>query len=131
MSGFDLHLQDATQYQHEAAVTRFVGRDATGQFGIRAHHERMMTVLTFGLAWFRREEAPWEYLALPGGLLYFADNTLWLCTAHYLRGPERARLAEALEAELRREEEALRELKEALHHMEQEFMLRLLRMTRG
>ena len=131
MSTFTLHLQDATQYEQMEHVTSFVGRDQTGQFGLQARHERMMTVLAFGLAWFRRESAPLEFLALPGGLLYFVDNALYVNTSHYLRGPDRAQLATALDAQLRQEEDSVRELKETLHQLEREFMRRILRMTRG
>ena len=131
MSDFTLHLQDATQYEQVQGVAHFVGRDATGQFGVQARHERLMTALVFGLGRFRRGDGPWEYLALPGGLLYFVENALYVCTSHYLRGSDRAQLAQALDAQLRREEEALRSLKETLHHLEQELMRRILRMTRG
>ncbi len=131
MSHFTLHLADATQYERLDDVTHFVGHDATGRFGILAGHERFMTALAFGLGWYGREEAPVDYVALPGGLLYFVDNTLFVCTSHYLRGPERAELADALEAQLRREEEAVQGLKETLHQLEREFMRRILRMTHG
>jgi len=131
MSGFTLHLQDSTQYEAVPDVTSFVGGDATGRFGVLARHERMMTAVAVGLAWFRQDEAPWEYLALPGGLLYFNADGLYVCTSHYVRGRDRAQLLEVLDAQLRSEEESLRALKETLHHLEQEFMRRVVRMSHG
>ena len=76
MKGFTLQLQDATRSQQLPGVTTFVGEDASGSFGILADHARLMTSLAVGLARFRVGEGPWQYLALPGGLLYFHDNRL-------------------------------------------------------
>ncbi len=53
----------------------FIGEDASGSFGLQAGHARFMTILEFGLARFRTAEADWQYLALPGALLYFAQGT--------------------------------------------------------
>ena len=50
MNTFSLHLQSATQYEHIEGVSSFVGEDESGSFGIRAHHERMTTALSYGLA---------------------------------------------------------------------------------
>ena len=56
--------------------SRAVGEDASGSFGLWAHHERFMTALVFGLARYRRTGEPWQYLALPGALAYFLDNNI-------------------------------------------------------
>ncbi len=94
MRTFTLELQDAAHSERIEGVTGFVGEDRSGQFGIRAHHERMMTLLSFGLARFCVGEQAWEFLALPGGLLHFADNTLTIATSHYLRDTDPERLGE-------------------------------------
>ncbi len=62
MELFTIHLKSATQYEKIDKVLSFVGEDASGQFGILAHHSRMMTCLKFGLAWFRDENQETEYL---------------------------------------------------------------------
>ena len=131
MTQFVVHLQSATQYERIERVTMFVGEDASGSFGIMAGHHRMMTPLQFGLARFRAEDGDWQFLALPGGLLYFLDNELFLNTRHYLRDRDCARITKALGEQLRREEAALRELKDSLHRLEEEMFKRLWKLGRG
>jgi F-type H+-transporting ATPase subunit epsilon len=111
-------------------VASFIGRDRTGSFGILAGHARMMTALVFGLARFRKTDATWEYLALPGGLLYMVDNELFIGTRRYLRGPDAEQMSRALEAQLLVEEESLWTLKESLRRMEETLFKHLWRMKR-
>ncbi|MBI3992352.1 MAG: F0F1 ATP synthase subunit epsilon [Candidatus Lambdaproteobacteria bacterium] len=131
MSTFALHLQDATQHETVPEVSVLVGEDRTGQFGLMAHHERTIAVLAFSMARFRTAQGAWEYLALPGGLLYFADNECRVATSHYLRGNDRRTLSDALAAQLRQEEHALRGLKESLRNLEREIFLRIRRISHG
>jgi F-type H+-transporting ATPase subunit epsilon len=130
VSTFTLHLRDASQYERIAGVESFVGRDESGGFGILAGHARMMTALTFGLARYRPAGADWQYIALPGGLLYFVDNELTVSTRRYLLGAEFERMADALERQLLVEEEGLQTLKESLHRIEEALFRYLLRMKR-
>ena len=102
MSGFTLHLQSATQYECIDDATSFVGQDASGSFGLLAGHARFMTVLGFGLTRFRVGQGDWEFLALPGGLVYFTGNQLYLNTRRYLRGQDYERIRAALRAAIRR-----------------------------
>ncbi len=125
MKTFTLSLQSTTQFETVEKVSDFVGEDLSGSFGIRAGHERMLTSLVFGLARFRVGNGPWEFLALPGAMLYFVDNTLKLTTRHYLRDADYARISAALEAELLDEEEHLHDMKQSLHRMEEEMLKRL------
>jgi F-type H+-transporting ATPase subunit epsilon len=131
MTGFTLHLQDAARYERVEDVSAFVGEDASGSFGILAGHARLMTSLVFGLARFRIGEGDWEFLALPGALLYFVDNELYLSTRRYLRDPDYARISTALQEQLLAEEENLRGMKESLRHMEEEMLRRLWMLRRG
>ena len=130
MNHFVLHLQSATQYEAIDGVTHFIGEDDSGAFGLLAGHARMMTTLVFGLARYRCGEQPWQYLAVPGALLYFADNALYLNTRHYLRDTEQQRISAALDAQLRAEEEDLHRVKESLQRMEEEMLKRLWRLGR-
>ncbi|MBX3327004.1 MAG: F0F1 ATP synthase subunit epsilon [Nitrospira sp.] len=130
MTSFVMHLQSATQYERIERVTMFVGEDSSGSFGIMAGHQRMMTPLQFGLARFRTND-DWEFLALPGGLLYFVDNELFVNTRHYLRDQDCVRITKALEEQLRKEEASLREIKDSLHRLEEEMFKRLWRLGRG
>ena len=125
MRPFTLLLQDATHTERIQGVTAFVGEDASGSFGILAGHARMMTALAFGLARFRIAEAPWRYLALPGGLLYFRDNQLCICTRHYLMDDDCERISGALQDQLIAEEQHLQAIKGSLRQMEQEILKRL------
>jgi len=125
MRTFTLVLQDATHTQRIEQVTSFVGEDATGSFGILAGHARMMTSLVFGLARFRNVENIWQYLALPGAVLYFNDNELSLSTRRYLLDDDYEGISIALHEKLLAEEKELHELKKSLHHMEEEILRRL------
>ena len=130
MKSFSLRLQDATHSEEMAGVTSFVGEDASGSFGILAGHARMMSSLIIGLARFRIGEGSWQYLALPGAVLYFHNNMLTLSTRHYLLDDDYMRISQALQQQLLAEEEKLHTMKESLHRMEEEVLKRLWEMGR-
>lgn len=125
MGEFTLLLQDATRSERVEGVSDFVAEDASGSFGIRARHARYITSLSVGLARYRIGTGPWQYLALPGALLYFHDNTLSLSTRHYLRDDNYDRISQALQVQLLAEEEQMRATKESLRHMEEEILKRM------
>jgi F-type H+-transporting ATPase subunit epsilon len=125
MNTFSLHLESSTQYERVEKVVGFVGEDESGSFGILPGHARMVTVLRFGLARFRVVRQDWEYVALPGAVVYFFDNQLHLSSRHYLRGKKFETISTALQEELRAEEEALREMKRSLSRLEEEMLKRL------
>lgn len=131
MNTFLLHLESATQYERIENVTTFIGLDESGSFGVLPGHERMMTLLGFGLARFRTAGQEWEFLALPGALAYFVDNQLHLTTRRYLRGKDFARITGALREELAVEEEDLRATKQSVKQLEEEMLKRLWKMRRG
>lgn len=127
---FVLKLMDSTRTERIDDVEAFVGRDRSGSFGILARHERMMTSLDFGLARFRRAGGSWQYLAVPGALVYFHDDELELSTRHYLIDADYKRISAAVEAELTAEEAELESTKTSLRRMEEEVMKRLWRLRR-
>jgi len=130
MSGFTLHLYAADRYERIDEVASFVGEDASGSFGLLPRHDRFMTVLTFGLSRLRRADGAWEYLGLPGGVLYFVDNELRLSTRRYLRDTDARRIAQALTRELLEEEQAMAETRRKLHRLEAEMLKRLVELGR-
>lgn len=130
MNTFTLELLSATEQQQMHEVVSFVGEDASGSFGILAGHERAITVLVFGLARFHRVGEDWQYLALPGGLLYFVDNRLQICTRHYLIDSDYERITETLQKQLLAEERDLQKMKEGLRRMEESILRRLWEMGR-
>ena len=131
MNTFSLLLLSATEQQRIEGVSSFVGEDASGSFGMMAGHARAMTALVFGLARFRREGDTWEYLALPGGLLYFLDNRLQICTRHYLIDRDYERISELLQRQLLAEERSLHDMKESLRRLEESILRRLWEAGRG
>lgn len=125
MNTFTLHLQSGTQYECINDAVSFIAADASGSFGILAGHGRMMTVLATGLARFRSVDGAWQFLALPGAVLYFVDNVLYVNTRRYLRDPDYTRVSTAWREELQAEEEKLRAITESLNRLEDEMLKRL------
>lgn len=130
MKTFRIHLMSATQSEWIPDAVRFTGRDASGSFGILANASRRMTALVFGLAHWQNAAGNVEYLALPGGVLYFVNNELRIATTKFVRSPEIEGISAALENQLRQEEEELRDIKQSLHRLDEEIMKRLYKMTR-
>lgn len=131
MSGFTLALRDATRSEEISGVSSFVGEDDSGGFGILAGHGRFMTALVIGLARFRVGDGPWEYLAVPGALLYFHQDRLTLLTRHYLRDTDYLRISDALSEQLLAEETRLQQMRQTLHRMETDVLRRLWEMRRS
>ena len=125
MNSFSLQLRAAEHEQQIDGVTTFVGEDASGSFGLRARHERFLTALEFGLARFRVGDAPWQYLAVPRALVYFADNRLTLTARRYVLDTDYARISRTLQEELLVEEQALRSVRNSLRTMEEYLLKRL------
>lgn len=131
MNTFVAHLQSATQYERIEGVTSFVGEDASGQFGLKAGHERMMSIQVFGLVRYRIGADDWYYLAVPGGVVYFVNNELFLSTRRYFRDQDYQRINTVLQEELAEEEHTLHGIKKSLYHMEEEMLKRLWQMGRS
>ena len=131
MNSFTLQLHDSHKSQDVEEVVSFIGEDESGCFGILSGHARMMTVLVCGLARFRRrEETYWEYLAMPGAVLYFADNTLSLACRHYLVDQNYERISRLLAEELVVEEAQLQTVRLSLRRMEEALFKRMWEMER-
>jgi F-type H+-transporting ATPase subunit epsilon len=130
MNRFVLSLFDASHEQRIESVTSFVGEDASGSFGVQANHARFMTTLVFGLARFRLGTDDWQYLALPGAVLYFNNNELSISTRHFLIDTDIERISSLLEQQLIAEEDNLRATRESLHRMEQAMLKRMLALKR-
>jgi F-type H+-transporting ATPase subunit epsilon len=125
MSGFAVHVLSPRASERLEDIEAFVGEDASGQFGLRAHHERFITVLVPGLSRLRHADGHTEYLAQSGAVAQFADNGLVLACRDYIRGPDAQALGVALEERMAAEEQVLREAHEHLEHLEREMLRRL------
>jgi len=130
MKPFIMNLVAATQEQRITGVTSFVGEDASGFFGIQAHHARFMTTLVFGLARFRLATETWQYLALPGAVLYCNDNELTLSSQHFLLDSDLERISALLQQQFSSQEDNLRATRESLERMEHAMLKRLMSLKR-
>jgi F-type H+-transporting ATPase subunit epsilon len=128
---FRLILRDASQSETFEHVSSFVCEDDSGSFGIFAGHARLMAAPVFGLARFRVENDPWQYLAMPGALLYFLNNELTINTRRYLIDNDYQRISSALQEQLLAEEEAIKSMKDSLHYMEDEVLKRMWELSRN
>jgi len=127
---FAIQLYDSTQQQRIENVTSFIGEDSNGCFGLQAHHARFMTTLIFGLFRYRLQTDDWQYLALPGGVLYFHKNVLTISTRHFLIDNNFERISDLLTHQLLTEEEALTATRSSLQKMEQSMLTRLWKLQR-
>lgn len=125
MNTFTLQVCGATRTLRLDDVCSFVGEDASGSFGIQAGHARFMTCLSFGLSRFRQGGGAWQYLAMPGAVLYFAGNRLQLSTRKFLVHEDYGQVVEQLNSELLAEEESLRDLRAGLKRLEEEILKRI------
>jgi len=130
MNTFTLHLLAVDSGERIADVVSFVGEDRSGSFGLLAGHERFMTLLNYGLARIRLADGAWQYLGLPGGLLYFVDGECRISTRRYVRGTDVTRIAELLTRELLDEEAALSDTRRKLHRLEDEMLKELAQLER-
>jgi F-type H+-transporting ATPase subunit epsilon len=106
-------------------VVYFKGRDASGSFGLMAHHERFMTVHEFGLAVVRMVGDKTRYVALPSALIYFVGNKLLLATRRFIISPDKEEVIAAISGIMRDEEEARTSLTNSIREMEQELTRKL------
>jgi F-type H+-transporting ATPase subunit epsilon len=128
---FMLTLVSPVRREQLDDVLRFTGRDGSGSFGILANAFRRITALSFGMASLTRADGASEYLALPGGVLYFSRNSLRIATTAFVRSRSMDEVAQALEKKIRSEEEGIREIRRSLHRLDEEILKRLSHFSRG
>ena len=128
MNLFTLHLLAADRTEIINNVVSFSAEDKSGSFSLLAWHERFMTTLTFGLARLRLADGTEEYLGLPGGLLYFCDNSIRISTRRYLRDTDAGKIVQTLSHELLEEEEALEQTRRHLRRLEAEMLSHLVQL---
>jgi F-type H+-transporting ATPase subunit epsilon len=120
----ELSSEETTE-RIESAVS-FIGSDKTGSFGILGGHEPFVTILSWGLCSLRTVESTTrQYLAVPGGVLYFADGVLHVCARRFVRDDDPVRIVNRLTQEMHMEEEASRDLHALLRNLDRELLRRL------
>ena len=125
MKTFVLRVLDSGGQKEFTDVVSFVGEDASGSFGILGGHERLITSLLTGLARFRTASSDWQYVAVPGAILYFDEDVLNVCTRRCLVGDDYERISAALREQILAEESKMAAMKQNLHRMEEEVFRRL------
>lgn len=125
MKRFALRLLDNRSDMLFDNVTQFIGADASGSFGIQAGHAHTVALLRYGLARFSDQSDVWRYLALPGGVLRFADNHLTITTVRYFLGDDRALICEQLADEMARLDSEMHSARATLSEIERSLMRRL------
>lgn len=131
MNTFTFEIQSPLSgIEHIDNVISFSGRDATGSFGILANAERRIIVLEFGLASFHYSDQSQEFLALPGGLIYFERNHLRLVTQKFVRSSNLSQVSAALETEIRASEAAIQETKRSFRRLDEEILKRMTQLNK-
>lgn len=131
MNTFKLHLQSSLRYEKIDNIISFTGKDASGSFSIMANAERFMTSLEFGLVQFRYEDLQTEYVALPGAILYFHDNELFINTWSYQRSKNYNSITKALNEEFNIHETTIQNIKETLNRLDEKVFKRLWELERA
>lgn len=131
MKTFRLHLMSPQKEEWIEDAVSFTARDLSGSFSLLADAARRMTVLTFGLAQVRTAGEKTEYLALPGGLLYFLRNEIRLAATNYVRDSSYETITAALNRDIQKGEAEILETKKSIRRLDDEILKRLLRMKWG
>lgn len=130
MNAFALDLLSPGACARIDDVINFVGNDASGQFGLRARHERFITALLPGLARLQHSSGDWEYLAQPGATLHFVDNRLTVAMRDYVLSPDHRLVLNALKQRFASEDATLVAVRENLLQLEREMFRRLWELER-
>lgn len=130
MNTFRMRLMSTTKLEEIGDIVSFTAKDASGSFGILANALRRITALSFGMATLKKSDGSIEYLALPGGVLYFASNELKIATTTFVRSRDINEITAALDQKVRLEEESIRDIKRSLRHLDDAILRRLSTMSR-
>ncbi|QPK61733.1 F0F1 ATP synthase subunit epsilon [Methylomonas sp. LL1] len=125
MKCFALTLLDSHGGAEFENITQFIGADDHGSFGILAGHIQSVMLLRYGLARFCDQSGIWHYLALPGGVLRFANNQLTLTTVRYFLGDDRDAICEQLAEEMARADSEVHTARATLSEIERSLVRRL------
>ena len=126
MSTFTLELASEDSAERIRDVVSLVAVDDSGSFGILAGHEPLVTALSYGLCRYRTSDERVYFLAIPSGIMSFADGVLHLATSRYLRDDDSSALLERLDARMRSEAESLQGMRETLRNLDRELFRRLI-----
>lgn len=129
MKTFRLTLIDTTGITRFDKVTQFIAADSEGSFGLLADHIHTVALLRYGLARFIDSAGVWRFLAMPGGVLRFADNQLTITTVRYFLGDSADAIYESLEAAVQQTDSEVYKAKAALSKIEHSLIKRLVELS--
>jgi F-type H+-transporting ATPase subunit epsilon len=121
---FAVELSSEQRTERIEGVVSFVGRDDSGSFGILSGREPFATILSWGLCSLQ-VQAERRYVALPRGVLYFAEDVLRICAHRFVLDDDPERIVERLAQEMRQEEATSRDLHALLRDLDRELLRRL------
>lgn len=130
MNSFALSLLDSQGSDQFAEITQFIGADAGGSFGLLAGHQHMLAILRYGLARFSDSSGAWYYLAMPGGVLRFIDNTLTVTTLRYFLGTDRELICRQLADEMAQLDSEIHSTRATLAKIEHSLLQRLVELSK-
>jgi len=125
MKTFGLTLIDTAEVTRFEGVSQFIAADEGGSFGILAGHAHTVALLRYGLARFIDDCGIWRYLAMPGGVLRFADNQLTITTVRYFLGDDREAICADLETAMQQTDSEVHRARAALSEIEHSLVKRL------
>jgi len=125
MKTFALTLIDTLELTRFEKVGQFIAADEDGSFGILAGHAHTVALLRYGLARFCDDSGVWRYLAMPGGVLRFADNRLTVTTVRYFLGTDPDAICADLEAAMQQTDSEVHRARAALSEIEHSLVKRL------
>lgn len=125
MKAFVVHLQSPSSYERLNGVRSFICSDDSGSFGILAGHERLMTVLSPGIASLQMVSGEQLFIGLPESFLYVLNDEIFISTRKYVKETNYFNLARSLQAKLHEEEQLKIEMRQTIKKMEEALIKQL------
>lgn len=125
MSYFTLVIHSPSQGQVLDDIVSFTGQDASGRFTIYAFHIQMVTVLSYGLHWFKTGSGSLRYLALPSSALRFECNELVIDSLYYLLSESSEGMLQEMERLDQQAKSRRRRFTYNIHQLERSFIKQL------
>ena len=120
-----LRLISPTRLEQIDEIVSFVGRDASGSFGILANAFRRITALSFGVATLRKRTDQLNTWLFPGGFFISWRMSSGLQPPALFAARRWKKSLRRWIGIVRMEEENIREIKQSLHHLDEEILRRL------
>lgn len=131
MNEFECFIFTPQGTLQESHLVSFVGRDATGSFGIRPKRFSFTTILEYGITKMKNSKGDQIYYAIAGGALEFRKEKLTIVTSYAVKSAEIEGLADELEAYITAERTRSDKIKLSIKKLDEEILKRLHKMGIG